>query len=245
MNAASAVPPSSFVRSPLDRAPYGVTNPPKPLVREEEVTTGTHRSTKRTAMRVIGIVALTALVAVAAAAVPYLRYQHAIATADGLTTDLAAMTALYEGSRATVAEKGARIAALQGELATSQAEAAALREAKTIVEEKTVIEEVTKWVPSATGVAVETTGFQGMVAIHDVQITHSYGFTDLIGIAVNKSGETITYAEIGCTFVGADGELLANGMVNKQAWAPGQSWGFTCSAQVDATGGIVRVNEMS
>jgi hypothetical protein len=242
MNPEATAPEPSFLRSPLDRAPFDVRWVPSPLVRQEERVSRTHRSAKHTAARVIGLVLLVALVAVAAAAYPYYRYRTAT---DDLNGELAAMTKLYDSSRATVAEKGARIAALQGELANSQAEAAALREAKTIVQTKTVTVEVPKWVPSAEGVAVETTGFEGMVAIHDVQITHSYGFTDLIGIAVNKSGQTITYAELGCTFVGADGELLANGMVNKQNWAPGQSWGFTCSAQVDATGGIVRVNEMS
>ena len=239
--------PPSFVRSPLDQAPYGVTRPPKPLVRQEAAATRPHRSARRTAVRVVGLVALMAVVAVGAAAVPSMKYRDATATADGLTADLAAMTALYEGAIAATAKQMAEVASLEDELAQSQAEVAALEDAKirTVVKEKTVIEEVPKWVPSATEVAVEVTGFEGMIGIHDVQITQAYGFTDLIGIAVNKSGQTITYAELGCTFVDAEGRLLANGIVNKQSWAPGQSWGFTCSAQVDATGGIVRVNEMS
>jgi|SRR5512132_1683722 hypothetical protein len=103
---------------------------------------------------------------------------------------------------------------------------------------------VTKWVPNGEAVTVEVTGYQDMIQVRDVQITHSYGYTDLIGIAVNTSGQTLSYAQLGCTFLDADGNVLANQMDNKQNWLPDQTWGFDCSGQVRGTGGILRVDEL-
>jgi hypothetical protein len=103
---------------------------------------------------------------------------------------------------------------------------------------------VTKWVPNGDSVTVEVTGYGDMIQVRDVQITHSYGYTDLIGIAVNTSGQTLSYAQLGCTFLDADGNVLANQMDNKQNWLPDQTWGFDCSGQVRGTGGILRVDEL-
>jgi hypothetical protein len=103
---------------------------------------------------------------------------------------------------------------------------------------------VTKWVPNGEAVTVEVTGYEDMIQVRDVQITHSYGYTDLIGIAVNTSGQTLSYAQLGCTFLDADGNVLANQMDNKQNWLPDQTWGFDCSGQVRGTGGILRVDEL-
>jgi hypothetical protein len=95
------------------------------------------------------------------------------------------------------------------------------------------------------GVQVEVTGFEGLIEIRDVHLRHPVGFSNLIGIAVNTSGRTISYAELGCTFLDAHGEVLANGMDSKANWAQGASWGFDCGEQVYATGGILRVDEVS
>ncbi len=141
---------------------------------------------------------------------------------------------------ALVSKLSSRVAALQDRL-----EALRASKVKTVVETKVVTKTVPRWVPNGKAVEVEMTGFAGLIGIHDVQLTHAYGYTDLIGIAVNKSGRTISYVELGCSFVDADGRLLANQIVNRQNWAPGQTWGFDCSGQVDATGGILRVDEMS
>jgi hypothetical protein len=136
---------------------------------------------------------------------------------------------------------------LRGRLNAMQDRIAEVKAAKvhTVVKTKIVTKEVPRWVPSGDGIEVDTTGFGGRIAIHDVQLTHAYGYTHLIGIAINRSGETVSYAQLGCTFVDADGRLLSNEMVNKAAWEPGQTWGFDCSAQVDGTGGMLRVDEMS
>jgi hypothetical protein len=196
---------------------------------------------------VAALVTLFAMVVAAAATYPYLRFRDASATATTLERQLDATA----GQMRVLTEKGtrqsARISAMHAQYMAAQSELAALREAKirTVVETQTVTEEVLRWVPNGSEVSVEVTGFADLIAIHDVQVTHAYGFTDLVGIAVNRSGATVSYAQLGCTFLDADGNVLANGMVNKQSWAPGQSWGFTCSAQVDATGGILRVDEMS
>lgn len=116
---------------------------------------------------------------------------------------------------------------------------------ETVVETKTVTETVARWIPNGKGISVEVTGFEDMIRIHDVQVTHSFGYSDLIGIAVNKSGRTISYAQLGCTFLDRQGKVLANQIANKQDWAAGATWGFVCSAETDATGGIVRVDEMT
>jgi hypothetical protein len=137
-----------------------------------------------------------------------------------------------EELRATIARLEARIAKLED------------AKVKTIVETETVTETVTEYVPNGRDVTVEITGFEDLVEIYDVRLTHSYGYSDLIGIAENTSDETISYAQLGCSFLDAKGGLLATGMDNKQDWRPGQSWGFVCSADVNATGGILRVDEI-
>jgi hypothetical protein len=145
------------------------------------------------------------------------------------------------------AAQAVRISNLQTKMASLQGRIAELEAAKvkTVVETKVVTKEVPRWVPNGKAVTVETTGFATMIKIHDVQLTHAYGYSDLIGIATNESGRTISYVQLGCTFLDADGRILANEIVNRQSWAPGQTWGFDCSGQVDAVGGILRVDEMS
>jgi hypothetical protein len=139
------------------------------------------------------------------------------------------------------------ISSLQGRLSTMHARMAEIKASKvrTVVKTRVVTKEVPRWVPNGTGIEVDTTGFEGRIEIRDVQLTHAYGYSHLIGVAINKSGETMSYAQLGCTFVDADGRLLANEIVNKATWAPGQSWGFDCSAQVDGSGGVLRVDEMT
>jgi hypothetical protein len=151
------------------------------------------------------------------------------AEASGRLT--AAETANQE-LRTTIAGLEARIAKLQD------------AKVRTVTETETVTETVTEYVPNGRRVTVEVTGFDGLVEIYDVRLTHAYGYSDLIGIAENTSGETISYAQLGCSFLDAEGGLLATGMDNKQGWRPGQSWGFVCSADVNATGGILRVDEI-
>jgi hypothetical protein len=150
------------------------------------------------------------------------------------------------GRAATLEAQGTQ---LNAEVSKLSAQLKALRAAKvhTVVKTKTVteIKRVTEWVPSGEGISVEVTGFASLIGIHDVQLTHSYGYTDVIGIAVNKSDRTIAYAQLGCTFLDRDGRVLANEITNKQDWAPGATWGFVCSGQTDATGAILRVDEMS
>lgn len=146
--------------------------------------------------------------------------------------ELIAAETANEELRATIARLEARIAKLED------------ARLKTVVETETVTETVTEYVPNGRRVTVETTGFEDLVEIYDVRLTHSYGYSDLIGIAENTSGKTISYAQLGCSFLDPKGGLLATGMDNKQDWRPGQSWGFVCSADVNATGGILRVDEI-
>jgi hypothetical protein len=140
---------------------------------------------------------------------------------------------------------GGTVEALRTKVADLREELAGLKvNGDTVVKQQTVTKTVTKWVPNGDGVQVEVTGYEGMIQLRDVQITQSYGYTDLIGIAVNTSGRTLSYAQLGCTFVDADGTVLANQIDNKQNWLPDQTWGFDCSGQVRATGGILRVDEL-
>jgi hypothetical protein len=135
---------------------------------------------------------------------------------------------------------GGTLQALRTKVAELRKELAASKDAKGGATTKTV----TKWVPNGDAVTVEVTGYEDMIQVRDVQITHSYGYTDLIGIAVNTSGQTLSYAQLGCTFLDADGNVLANQMDNKQNWLPDQTWGFDCSGQVRGTGVILRVDEL-
>jgi hypothetical protein len=215
-----------------------------------ERPSGQHRSAasrRQTVVRVTTFGVTLALIAFAAAAVPLLRLREEQVNAEKLRQQLSATEAGYAAATARAEAQAAAIGASHATIAGLKDQLAVLRDAKvkTVVKTRTVTKEVPRWVPNGSEVTVEVTGFQSMIAIRDVQLTHAYGFTDLVGIATNKSHETVSYAQLGCTFLDADGNVLANGMVNKQSWAPGQSWGFTCSAQVDAAGGILRVDEMS
>ncbi len=190
---------------------------------------------------------LAVAVSVTVAGLASYRISEANRANAALASQLAATQQQIEGAAQEARTAEAHAAELQSQLAGLKGKYAELQasKVKTIVKEKTVTETVTRWVPNGEGIEVEVVGFEGMIAIHDVQLTHAYGYSDLIGIAVNKSGETVSYAQLGCSFLGAQGKLLASGMDNKQNWLPGQTWGFDCSAQVDATGGILRVDEMS
>lgn len=150
------------------------------------------------------------------------------------------------GRAATLDLQGAQLSARLAKLAERLKELRAAK-VRTVVKTKTVTETqtITKWIPNGEGISVEVTGFAAMIGIHDVQMTHSYGYTDVIGIAVNKSDRTIAYAQLGCTFLDSEGRVLANEITNKQNWAPGATWGFVCSGQTDAAAAILRVDEMS
>lgn len=172
-----------------------------------------------------------------------LRVSDSTARAAELERRLAATGSVVvpdQGQAALISRLSARVTTLRARLEQVRAS-----KVETVVQTKVVTKTVPRWVPNGKAVEVEMTGFEGLIAIHDVQLTHAYGYSDLIGIAVNKSGRTISYVELGCSFVDADGRLLANQIVNRQNWAPGQTWGFDCSGQVEATGGILRVDEMS
>lgn len=199
-------------------------------------------------LRNITLLLLLALVAAAAgAAAPYLMYRDGSEQIWTLEAGLAETRSALQASVSAGQAQAADLTSLQARLTELQTRLAQARDAKvrTVVEETVVTEEVVRWVPNGEGVSVEITGFDELIGVKDVQIRHAYGFTDLVGIAVNESATEISYAQLGCTFVDAEGNVLANAIANKQGWMPGQSWGFTCSAQVDATGGIVRVDEMS
>jgi uncharacterized coiled-coil protein SlyX len=198
-------------------------------------------------VRAVILLIVLASAAAAGAAWPSMHLNDQVLRADALEDRLAAANARLEEMDGAAAAQAGTVVGLRTRVARLQDRLAAAREAKvrTVVEERVVTEKVLRWIPDGEAVSVEMTGFQGMVGIHDVQITQSYGFSDLVGIAVNKSGATVSYAQLGCTFLDAEGRVLANAMANKQGWKPGQTWGFTCSAQVDATGGILRVDEMS
>lgn len=158
-----------------------------------------------------------------------LRHELTIARSQLLTA-----TQRGDATGGTLDALRAKVAELRKELAKSKGAANGEAATKT----------VTKWVPNGEAVTVEVTGYEDMIQVRDVQITHSYGYTDLIGIAVNTSGQTLSYAQLGCTFLDADGNVLANQMDNKQNWLPDQTWGFDCSGQVRGTGGILRVDEL-
>lgn len=171
-----------------------------------------------------------------------------------LTGDVADLERQLDTARVQVGSLNEQLLAAREDAALAQQRAAkladrvaALREAKvrTVVKTEKVTKTVAKWVPNGKKVSVEITGFEGQIAIHDVQLTHAYGYTDLIGIAINESDQTIAYTQLGCTFLDADGRVVANQITNRENWAPGATWGFVCSAQTDATGGILRVDEMT
>ena len=232
-----------FVANPIERVPGPGVGVPLPRYRPRSLA----RSAGRFLFRATLVLLSVAIVAGAGAVAPYLGYRDAVLRADDAEARVAATAADLDATTATVAQRSIRITAMRDRIALLQAQIEEIRLAKvrTVVETEMVTEEVVRWVPNGEGVAVEIVGFEGVIGVHDVQITQAYGFTDIVGIAVNESGNTISYAQLGCTFLDADGKVLANAITNKQGWAPEQSWGFTCSAQVDATGGILRVDEMS
>ena len=186
------------------------------------------------------------LVSVSVAGVAAFAIAESRADAGRLERELAAVRA--EGAEASGRLTAAETAnqELRTTIAGLEARIAKLQDAKvkTVTETETVTETVTEYVPNGRRVTVEVTGFDGLVEIYDVRLTHAYGYSDLIGIAENTSGDTISYAQLGCSFLDAEGGLPATGMDNKQGWRPGQSWGFVCSADVNATGGILRVDEI-
>ena len=175
-----------------------------------------------------------------------LRVLGARNDADRLAVQVSALHAELAGTLDALRAAEADRAALAARIEDLRARIAELRRAKVKVVTRTVTETVTEtvYVPNGEGVSVEITGFEGLVRIYDVQLTHSYGYSDLIGIAENTSGRVITYAQLGCSFLDRHGRLLAAGMDNKEDWRPGQTWGFVCSAEVDATGAILRVDEL-
>lgn len=187
------------------------------------------------------------LVSAGAAGFAAVRLGDSSRTIDGLDAEVHAAASQIESANAATAAARQKASALRDRVTELQQQLEALRaeKIKTVVKTETVTQTVTRWIPNGKGIEVEITGFEGMIQIHDVSLTHAYGYSDLIGIAINKSGQTISYAQLGCTFLDGEGHVLANNIDNKQNWLPGQSWGFDCSGQVDATGGILRVDEMS
>jgi hypothetical protein len=170
-----------------------------------------------------------------------------LAVVGGRDRTIVAMREQLAGARAALVTATQRGAATGGTVEALRAKVAELR--KEVAAAKSpdagvTTKPVTKWVPNGDGVTVEVTGYDGLIEVRDVQISHAYGYTDLIGIAVNTSGQTLSYAQLGCTFLDADGNVVANQMDNKQNWLPDQTWGFDCSGQVRATGGILRVDEL-
>jgi hypothetical protein len=192
-------------------------------------------------------VALGLLILCSVAGVGAAGFVDARRDADHLTAQVADLRAELAGAVAALRAAESGQADLLARIRDLRERLADLREAKVKVVKETVIETVTEtvYVPNGEEVTVEVTGFEGLVRIYDVQLTHSYGYSDLIGIAENTSGRTISYAQLGCSFLDREGRLLAAGMDNKQDWRPGQTWGFVCSAEVDATGAILRVDELA
>jgi len=162
-------------------------------------------------------------------------------------TSLLSANAQIVSARSEASQLQSEVSGQQMQITTLQSDLDKLRasKVKTVVHVKTVTKTETRWIPDGQMVTVETTGFEGMVEIHDVQLTNSFGYTDLVGIAINRSGQTFSYAELGCTFLDGDGKVTGNAIDNKTNWAPDASWGFDCSGQASATGGIIRVDELS
>lgn len=139
-----------------------------------------------------------------------------------------------------------RMQTLESQLSASQAELDQVKASKikTVVKTKTVTKTVPKWVPNGKGIEIDLSGYEGEIEIHDVQITHSYGYTSVIGIAINRTGSKVSYVELGCSLVSSSGKLLANGITNQTDWPSGASWGFDCTEQADASGAILRVDSL-
>ncbi len=136
--------------------------------------------------------------------------------------------------RSQLAAAEAHASEVEAKLATAGAEMERLRSL-----------EGQEFAPNGSGITVETTGYTDLLEIRDVQLTRAYGFSDLIGIAVNTSGRDLEYVEIGCSLLDAGGRVVANVIDNREVWPAGATWGFDCSAEVEATGGVVRVDSVS
>jgi hypothetical protein len=163
---------------------------------------------------------------------------------DVLRGRVAALTTERDALRSQSDANQPRLLQLESELAKANGEIRRLRDT---VQQQEAAASAAKstLVPNGKDITVELTGYEGVVQIHDVHLTRAYGFSDLIGIAVNQSGEEIAYAQLGCTLLDAKGRVLANVIDNREHWPAGASWGFDCTAEVDATGGIVRVDAAS
>ena len=210
------------------------------------VVPGTRAAARRPGMRTVAV-AVALVSSIGTSLVLGERVITATSRADHYEDQLASAAARVDGLVSESAQQLSLVSSLETQLSEMHDRVAEIKASKvrTVVKTEVVTKKVRRWVPDGTGIEVDTTGFEDRIAIHDVQLTRAYGYSHLIGIAINQSGETLSYAQLGCTFVDADGRLLANEMVNKATWAPGQSWGFDCSAQVDATGGMLRVDEMT
>jgi hypothetical protein len=147
---------------------------------------------------------------------------------------IAALTSERDALRAQLSEGEGQASGLRAELAEARADLKRLRESRTRP----------RYVPNGKAITVEIGGYEGSVEIHDVHLRHAYGFSDLVGIAVNTSGRDLTYVQLGCSLLDGQGRVLANVIDNRETWPAGATWGFTCSAEVDATGGIVRVDAL-
>ena len=202
---------------------------------------------RRRLRRTIAIIA-AALVVAGMAVYAGITAQSRASIKHELDQAQARVTALQEQVRSLSTEGDAlrsqaaasepRLAELQSQLEAATAELDTLRERAANASQ----EEGGTAALNGKDVTVELTGYEDVLDIHDVRLTHAYGFSDLIGIAVNKSGKTITYAQLGCTFLDGKGRVVSNVIDNREKWPAGASWGFDCSAEVDATGGIVRVD---
>jgi hypothetical protein len=207
---------------------------------------GTRPDRRRHRVRSVAVVVALGS-AIATSLVLGQRFMTAADRADRYEDQLASAAARVDGLVAESAQQLSLVSSLETRLSEVHNRVAEIKASKvrTVVKTKVVTKKVRRWVPDGTGIDVDTTGFENRIAIHDVQLTRAYGYSHLIGIAINRSGETLSYTQLGCTFVDEDGRLLANEMVNKATWVSGQSWGFDCGAQVDATGGMLRVDEMT
>lgn len=208
-------------------------------------TGSTRRRTWRTVLVTLLIFVLSVGLGFAAfAAVVGLEARRDLTSAESrvqeLSAHVAALTAERDSIRSQLAGSDAGLSQIESELSATLAELERVRESKKVVVTRKV--PVPTRVPNGNEISVETTGFEDVVEVFDVQLTHAYGFSDLVGIARNNGEETIAYVQIGCSFLDAKGRVLANVIDNRENWAPGATWGFDCSAEVDATGGIVRVD---
>jgi hypothetical protein len=230
------------------RKPSEVSPPPP----EEGASVGPKRFKRRVRRVLVG--GLVVLVVAGSGAVAAVSFRERLVAQDrladtraqlaGLRDRIASLTTERDALQSQSAANQPRLLSLEADLAQANAELARLRET---VQQQEAAAAAAKpaLVPNGKRITVELTGYEGVVQIHDVHLTKAYGFSDLIGIAVNESGKDIAYAQLGCTLLDAKGRVLANVIDNRENWPAGASWGFDCTAEVDATGGIVRVDSAS